>query len=305
MPSTQDIRRRIRSIKNTRQLTRAMELVASAKMRRAQEQALRTRAYARLAWEMVHNLSGKADIKSHKLLRPPEAGINRPEAGTTAILLLTSNRGLIGAFNSNILRAALDYAAGRQVVFVTMGKKGRDGVRKRGFEVVADFEKPDTAESIAAVHPVVRLLTDDFLSGKYAEVVMIYMDFISTLKQRPHIRQILPLTEIRDEFFGKVGLEIAEELEPEAKTGFEYLFEPTPDQVLAVLLPRLLEMQVYQALLETNAAEHSARMVAMKNASDAASDLTDELTLEFNKLRQANITKEISEIVAGQLAVNR
>src|SRR3989338_2465328 len=288
MPSTKDIRRRIKSIKSTRQITKAMELVAAAKMRRAQQQALATRTYAALAWELIQNLSKQTDPRIHKLLR------RTSEFKNTAVLLITSNRGLIGGFNNNIVNAARHFAkdAG-SVEFITLGKKGRDAARKGGFLIAAAFEKRDALPSDADIRPTSKLLIEDFVNGKYGRVVMVYMDYISTLVQNPRVKQLLPFTGNLSPYGeSSAGRQLT-----------DYLFEPTPDQVLEVLLPRLTEMQIYQALLETNAAEHSARMVAMKNASDAASDLTSDLTLEYNQLRQEAITKEISEIVAGQLAL--
>lgn len=294
MSSTKEIRRRIKSIKSTRQITKAMELVAAAKMRRAQSQALSSRAYARLAWELVQNLSDKTDPRIHKLLQRPK------QIKKAGIVLITSNRGLIGGFNNNLINTAITHAKQfPSVDFITLGKKGRDAVRKLGYNIGADFEKLDAAADILEIQPVARLATEDFISGKYDRVAVVYMRFVSTLVQMPEVLELLPLSQSlpqgeRENSSPSVG---------EVRWGGEYLFEPSPDQVLEVLLPRLVEMQIYQALLETNASEHSARMVAMKNASDAASDLTDELTLEFNQLRQAGITKEISEIVAGRLAL--
>lgn len=273
-----------------------MELVAAAKMRRAQAQALATRTYAQLAWELVRNLSDKTDPRIHKLLKKPVVIKN------IAIILITSNRGLIGGFNNNLVNTAVSYARGfDNVEFITLGKKGRQAVKKFGYSIAADFEKLDAVSNVKEIAPLTHLVVQDFIMGKFDEVTLVYMDFVSTLQQRPRVKRLLPI------FSPHLSSPASgEELkEGGDKEGTEYLFEPSPDQVLEVLLPRLVEMQVYQALLEANASEHSARMVAMKNASDAASDLTDELTLEFNQLRQAGITKEISEIVAGKLALNQ
>lgn len=299
MPSTKDIRRRIKSIKSTRQITKAMELVSAAKMRRAQQQALATRTYASLAWELIQNLSDKTDPRIHRLLRRSQ------ETKKAGIVLITSNRGLIGGFNNNIINAALAAArAEKHVEFITLGKKGLAVVRKRGFAIAAEFEKKDAVFSVLDIRPLSKLLIEDFINGKYDKVILVYMEFVSTLRQKPRVNELLPLS--RQTFMNRG--EFADD-EDDRELKYEepshYLFEPTPDQVLEVLLPRLLEMQIYQAVLETNAAEHSARMVAMKNASDAASDLVDELTLEYNQIRQAAITKEISEIVSGQLALTK
>lgn len=287
MSSTKEIRRRIKSIRSTHQITKAMELVSAAKMRRAQLSALGTRTYSGLAWDLVKRLTQKAHPRWHKLLRRPRT------IKKVAILLITSNRGLIGNFNNQIINTAAQYAKQYQEVeFITLGKKGYQAIRKKGRVVVADFEKKETAVSIIELLPVARLLLNDFIEGRYDKIALAYMDFITTLRQEPRLLELLPLVPKEVE-------EIPEYRIPDS----EYLFEPTPDEVLEVLLPRLTEMQIYQAFLETVASEHSARMVAMKNASDAAKDLIYELTLEYNQARQAAITKEISEIVAGKLAL--
>ena len=296
MPSTKEIRRRIKSIKSTRQITKAMELVSAAKMRKAQMQTLATRAYAKYAWQLVQNLTVKADPRIHALLRPPK------QNGRALMVVMSSNRGLIGAFNNHITEAANAYA--RKFVgvdVITLGKKSRDSLKKLDFQIVADFEKKDTTNSVMDINILSQMVISEFVSGKYDRVALVYMDFISTLQQKPHVLELLPLKQL-DPSLGMMSAEGDDEFTPSFED-FDYTFEPSAQFVLEEVLPRLTIMQVYQALLETNAAEHSARMVAMKNASDAAGDLLTDLTLEYNKLRQANITKEISEIVAGKLAL--
>ncbi len=274
-----------------------MEMVSAAKMRKAQTQALNTRIYARLAWELIQNLSRKTHSKMHRLLRRPK------QVKKIGIVLMSSNRGLIGNFNNQIAASAINYAKKYpEAEFVTLGKKGRDAVRKRGFTIAAEFEKKEAAMSIADLLAMARLVIEDFVSGKYDKVILVYMDFISTLRQKPRVRELLPLAQRPDETLGAVGFESVDSVNYKLQTA-DYLFEPSADQVLEVLLPRLTEVQIYQAFLETVASEHSARMIAMKNATDAAADLISELTLEFNQLRQEAITKEISEIVAGKLAL--
>lgn len=274
-----------------------MEMVSAAKMRKAQTQALNTRTYARLAWELIQNLSRKTHSKMHRLLRRPK------QVKKIGIVLMSSNRGLIGNFNNQIAASAINYAKKYpEAEFVTLGKKGRDAVRKRGFTIAAEFEKKEAAMSIADLLAMARLVIEDFVSGKYDKVILVYMDFISTLRQKPRVRELLPLAQRPDETLGAVGFESVDSVNYKLQTA-DYLFEPSADQVLEVLLPRLTEVQIYQAFLETVASEHSARMIAMKNATDAAADLISELTLEFNQLRQEAITKEISEIVAGKLAL--
>ena len=287
MPSTLDIRRRIRSVKSTRQITKAMEMVSAAKMRRAQAAALASRTYANLAWELLRNVSPKDGESIHKIMRKPDG------TGKTAVVLMTSNRGLIGGFNAHLAETEVKLEG--SIEYLTLGKKGRDAIRARGGSIAADFPKLDAASGVAEIMPLAKLVIDDFVAGKYDAVKLVYMHYVSTLRQETRVMQLLPLAELSP----------TPSLIKEGEKGGvpDYLFEPTPDQVLEILLPRLVTMQIYQALLETNASEHSARMVAMKNASDAASDLVSELTLDFNQIRQAAITKEISEIVSGSLAI--
>lgn len=306
MPSTKDIRRRIKSVKSTSQITKAMELIAATKMRKAQAQAIGTRTYARLAWELSQNLSEKTDPRIHRLLKRPE------KTRRIAIVIITSNRGLIGSFNNALVAAALDYAKNKSEVesihFIPVGKKGLQALHKKGHTIAAIFEKADVAYSTLDILPLAKLITDDFVSGKYDKVVLVYMDFISTLSQKPRVQDLLPLSAKPIPGLGNVGpmegLDIEDMEREEIEPSLHYLYEPDADAVMGTLLPRLVEMQIYQALLETNASEHSARMVAMKNATDAAKDLVVELTLEYNRMRQEAITTEISEIVAGQLAIN-
>lgn len=297
MPSTKELRRRIKSIKSTRQITKAMEMVSAAKMRRAQMQALASRTYAGLAWELVSNLASQTHPDLHRLLKVPEKIEN------VGVVLLTSNRGLIGGFNNNLINIALGVAANTKVEYITLGKKGREGIRKRGAMIAAEFEKKDITGSIADITPIAKLLVEDFVSGKYDRVAVVYMHFVSTLQQTVKVLDLLPLAKPRYSLSTINPSAPVGHLPSTGEINKEYLFEPSADVVLESFLPRLVEMQVYQALLESNASEHSARMVAMKNASDAAGDLVDELSLEYNQLRQAAITKEISEIVAGRLAI--
>ena len=264
-----------------------MELVAAAKMRKAQAQTLATRQYANYAWKLIQNLSANSDPKLHRLLRVP----NRNDRAL--LVVMSSNRGLIGGFNNHLIQTAVKYADQFKAVdVVSLGKKGRDGLRKAGLAIVADFEKKDTSGSVAEINSLAKLASEDFIAGKYDKVTLVYMKFVSTLVQKPEVLELLPL-HVPDRA-----------VRTQIPNG-DLLFEPTVDEVLEQVLPKLTVMQIYQALLETNAAEHSARMVAMKNASDSAADLIDDLTLEFNQIRQAGITKEISEIVSGKLALNQ
>ncbi|MDP2933420.1 MAG: ATP synthase F1 subunit gamma [bacterium] len=311
MANTLAIRRRIKSVKNTRQITKAMEMVSATKMRRAQAQALKTRTYSQLAWQIVRSLSGKVDPRLHKLLLAPEKIKNQ------AVILLTSSRGLAGSFNSQVISRALDYIRDSEqehrsvkTEIIAAGRKGAEAMHKAGMNVVADFKRADVNLKIEEILPLAALVVQKFVAGEYDRVLLVYSDFISTITQKPKIMQLLPfpkLTKIlahtESTGLGEVGMK--EQMEKMGlEENFEYLFEPQADLVLERLIPRILEMQIYQAGLESNASEQSARMVAMKNATDAALDIISDLTLEYNKIRQEAITKEIAEISAGRLAVS-
>lgn len=303
--ATRDIKRRIKSISSTKKVTKAMELVSAAKMRKATGQVLASRSYAVLAAALIKKLSQKTAEKYHVLLRP------RQEIKTIAVLLITSNRGLAGSFNTSVIQQAVGYinrqtSQGKKVELVVLGKKGRDFMAKRGFTIAADFPKVDVAPEVAAIRPIARLLLKDFLTGKYDKVVLAYTDFISILAAKPRILEILPLKQAGDDKdLGRVETEfsLAETASSLSGLQSEYIFEPSPVAVLNQLLPRMLETQIYQAILESDAAEHSARMVAMKNASEAAGDMIDGLTLIFNKARQSSITAELADISGGRAAV--
>lgn len=301
--NTKTIKRRIKSVKNTKKITKAMELVAAAKMRHAVEAAVNTRAYATLAWNLLQTLSRTPSIDLPLL--------EARAAQNTLVILLTSNRGLCGSFNSNIIKKALrDIAdlAGTTVHVVAVGKKGAQAVSRAGYVLDALIhDLPDTP-AFADALPIARMALDGFVAGTYDRVLVAYTDYQSALRQVPKLRQILPLSE-------KSLRQVIEETGPEDRAAFatealessesldEYLFEPNPADVLATLLPRLTEMQIFQAVLESTASEHSARMLAMRSASDAAAEMIDELNLNYNKARQAGITQEIAEIAGGAAAL--
>ena len=300
MAQTRDIKLRIKSITNTKKITKAIELVAAAKMRRAITGVLNSRSYAHLAWALVKQLRDRTDSKFHPLLR---SSVN--PNGKIALVLLTSNRGFCGGFNSQIIQKTVNYfkseqLAGTEVEAIVIGKKGADFLAKRNFNIAAQFDKNNVAPEIEKIRPLAKLLINDFLSGRFSKVSLAYTDFISTLVQKPRIMELLPLSLLNeDPYLGR----IKDGEDADATANFEYLFEPMPDQVLEELLPRLLEMQIYQAILESDAAEYSARMVAMRNASEAASDMISSLTLAFNKARQSLITAELADISGGRAAV--
>jgi F-type H+-transporting ATPase subunit gamma len=321
MPSSRDIKNRIKSIGNTKKITKAMEMVAAAKMRKAIEAVFRTRTYANLSWLTVLNLSQSLNVNNealHQLLTP------RKEIKKIGIILITSNRGLCGGFNTAIINKVHEsikkyQKIGEQAIieaeFVLIGKKGA-AIHRHGQTIVADFPKLDLASEVNEIVPVANLIIGEYLSGKYDKVMVAYTDFISSSKQIPRVKQILPIEISQvDEYLGIVGEDsrlglnkefIKDKEEKHARSGefnYEYTFEPSPEEVLNDMLPRLIEIQLYQALLESNASEHSARMAAMHQATEAAGDMVGELTLSFNKARQASITAEIAEISAGANAL--
>lgn len=309
MPTaTRDIQRRIRSVTSTKKITKAMELVASAKMRRSSQAVLATRPYTDRAWEMLLHLARRTDPTKHALLA------ERPQLKKIGVVLVASNRGLVGGFNAQLTSAvAKDVRrmigdAEASVEVILMGKKGRMIMSQHGLPIEAEFTKDDVVTNVLGVRPMAKIAIDRFIDGTYDRVVVGYMDFISTLVQKPQLRQVLPLS-TAGFVAGTVGLVSNEEQkniageERQEEQSFEYTFEPNADAVLEHVLPRLVEMQIYRAVLETNASEQAARMVAMKSASDAAGDLIDDLTLSFNQARQASITQDLSEISAGRAAL--
>jgi len=293
-----EIKRRISSIQNTKKITKAMELVSAVKMRKAVEQVLSTRDYANMAWRMLLDLSQKVDRKYHALLQSREVT-------KIGLIIITSNRGLCGAFNQNLLRLANEYIDSQKkenipIEAVILGKKGRS-LAHQGVNLVADFDKVDVTTSIKDVLPMARMMIDEYIKGTYDKVVIIYTDYISSLKQVPRLKQILPIVEA-DRYLGQVETNKQENKEPTPEN-YDFIYEPTPALVLDYLLPRLIEMQVYQAVLESDASEHSARMMSMRNATEAAGEMIEGLTLVYNQARQSAITAELADISGGRLAL--
>lgn len=294
MPSgTKEIQRRIRSVGNTKKITKAMELVAASKMRKAVNAVLGTREYSNTAWRIIQDLSATTDPRHHILLQ------QREQISRIAAVLVSSNRGLCGGFNREIVDETVRYCQSQDtaVDVISMGTKGQ-AIRKRGYEIVADFEKADVAESVREIQGMSKLVIDDYISGKYDKVVIAYTDYQSAIKQVPRVRQLLPIVR-QDSELGSVDRQPEERL----TEVYEYAFEPSPAAVLEQMLYRVTELQIFQAVLESNASEHSARMIAMRNASDAASDMIDDLTLTFNQARQQSITSELAEISASRAAI--
>jgi len=287
-----DIRRRVRSIRATQQITRAMQMVSAVKMRRAQDAALRTRAYVAQAVRLLGEIAERHEEFRHPLL-------DASDGGKTLLIVVSSNRGLAGGLTSNLVRVVQDLLQGRlageEVEIATIGRKAFDALSRARLPVVADFSPiPDTA-LFRDVSPLSSFAMKAFLGGGYARVLVAYTHFVSTLMQRPVVKQAMPLGKELVAFFSEHHAETA----AGHGGGYEHLFEPSPAEVLAELLPQLAEMQIFQAVLEAQASEHSARMIAMKNATDAAGDIIDDLSFTANQLRQSSITQEIAEITSG------
>jgi F-type H+-transporting ATPase subunit gamma len=290
MPSTRDIRRRIKSVKNTAQITKAMQMVAAAKMRRAQQAALVGRPYAQLLTEIMTEAAANMSGFDHPLMQP------RPVV-KRAVILVGTDRGLCGGLNSNLFREAskLDKDT---TVFVTAGRKASQFIARTKRNLAAEFTYKDTPQ-FAEARAISKFAQDLFLKGDVDAVDILYPRFINTLMQQPQTVPFLPI--------GKLSAVTAGINVPQpdlaSKTSEVFEFEPDEETVLGELLPHSLNFQMHQILLETKASEQSARMVAMKNATDNAKQIIKDLTLEYNKLRQANITKELLEITTAQMAV--
>jgi F-type H+-transporting ATPase subunit gamma len=297
MATAQEIRRRIRSVRNIGQITRALEAVSASRVRRAQAQVLATRPYAEKSWQVLTHLASQTsyETRTHPLLTI------RPEVKAVAVLLLTSDRGLCGAFNLNMVRTAMDFIEnrGKPAKLITVGRKGRDLMWRAGHTIVAEFTRLPAAPTALDTSPITRTAIDDFLDGSVDEVYLAYTDFINTLNQRTTVKRLLPIQP------GEVGTQAMGEYveDVQHETVAEYFYEPSPQEILESVLPRFTELQVYQAILESLASEHSARMMAMRNATENAEVLVEDLTLSYNKARQQAITGEILDIAGGAEAL--
>ena len=281
MPSTLDLRRRIRSVKNTAQITKAMQMVAAAKMRKAQTAALAGRPYQEMLTRVLAAIKGRVESSSHELLavRPIKKEL---------ILIFSTDKGLCGPLNTNLFREVADIDR-EKTEFAVMGRKAVQFIARTRRNLTADFALKDTVR-FADIRPIAKFASEKFISGEVDQVRVLYPKFVNTLTQQPILRNLLPVP--------------AEELDVEGEAvGGEYLFEPDAQGVLDAILPHYLAFQLFQMALDARASEHSARMVAMKNATDNAKDLIKDLTLEYNKVRQENITTELLEITTAQLAV--
>lgn len=298
MPGIKELKTRIKSVQSTRKITKAMQMVSAAKMRKSQTAALSSRKYSDLAWDLINNIS-----KTGAFVNPLVS--TYPNAKKVGIILITSNKGLVGSLNSNLISSLKNidpsiFNKNEKPVLITeiitYGKKGNQTMGLVRANVTADFPKQDRAINAEDIYPISKMIATMYMSGEYKKIYLVYSKFISTLSQKPEIKQLLPFNDsLRESIEGEQDeLEVGD---------VEYLFEPTPKIVLEQLLPRIIESQIYEAVLESQASEHSARMVMMKNATEAAGDLISDYTLTYNQLRQGKITTELAEITAGRIAL--
>jgi F-type H+-transporting ATPase subunit gamma len=316
--NTKAIKSRIKSVKSTKKITKAMELVSASKMRKAVQAALDTRLYATLSAELLGRLSN--------IQEPDYPLLQRRDVKNVLMVLVTSNRGLCGSFNANVLKKsktmiedAIDLATLRhggdktvptdseniKIHVLGIGKKSVSFAKRNNLDLVAVFDQLNEKPTVNEIVPIANVITDGFIEEKFDKAVVVYTDFKSSLSQEVKVRQLLPISDvdlqktIDEAGDSKERVKLSEDSIPIEC----YFLEPERDAILEYVIPRLVEVQLYGAILESAASEHSARMMAMKSASDAAGDMIDELTLTFNKARQAAITQEIAEIAGGAAAL--
>jgi F-type H+-transporting ATPase subunit gamma len=290
MPSTRDIRRRIKSVRNTAQITKAMQMVAASKMRKAQMAAVAGRPYASLMNEVLSALVSSSKDFSHPLLE-------KRDVRKHCVIVVSTDKGLCGGLNSSLMREAAKFAP--DTAFITAGRKASQFIARTRRPLIAEFTNKDNP-SFAEARAISKFVRDLYLKGEVDQVDILFTNFVSTLVQKPETRQLLPISEIKRV---KAGIGADTGHPAPQSSGGEFVFEPDQEQVLGALLPHSLNFEIYQILLESKASEHSARMVAMKNATDNAMQFIKDLTLEYNKLRQANITKELLEISSAAMAM--
>ena len=297
MANVRELRRRIKSVKNIAQVTRAMQMVAASKMRRAQEQVLATRPYTAKAWQILVHLTDQhgAERTLHPLLT------TREDVHAIGLVLITSDKGLCGAYNHNIIREAVTFVNQRSqpVRLITVGSRGREFMSRYRVQLLADCSEMPGRPSSNDIRPLARTVIDGFLHGDFDEVHLAYTEFDNTLIQRPVVRHLLPMSPKH------VGDMIASKhtAVDQVEIKGEYIYEPNAEEILGAVLYRFTELQIYQAVLESLASEHSARMVSMRSATENASQLIDDLTLSFYRARQEAITTEMIDIAGGAEAL--
>ena len=287
MPSTIDIRRRIRSVKNTQQITKAMKMVAAAKLRRAQERIFAARPYSGGLQEVLQSVVSRVDPDKHPLLAP------REDEKNVLIVVVTGDKGLAGAFNANVLKAAVNLVRekeGQNVELLPIGRKANDFFKRRSIPIRRQAPQAMQALSLDTAKEIADSIVSGYLSGEIDAVYVVFNEFRSIMSQIVRVEKLLPIERVQ------------KKEEEQKQNEVEFLFEPDPERILSELLPKHIEFQLYRILLESAAAEQGARMTAMEAATKNASDMIDALTLNYNRIRQAAITKEIIEIVSGASA---
>jgi F-type H+-transporting ATPase subunit gamma len=283
MPSTIDIRRRIRSVKNTQQITKAMKMVAAAKLRRAQERMFAARPYAAGLREVLASIAARVDMARHPLLQP------REEEKKILLIIVTADKGLAGAFNTNVIRAASNAIAARgwqEIELLPLGRKGNDFFKRRSTPLRKGAAPLLQAFSLETAREISTSIIQDYINGDVDAVYVVYNEFKSVMAQNVRLERLLPIERPAEELASSI----------------DYIYEPGPEQILSELLPKHIEFQLYRVLLESTASEQGARMTAMESATKNASEMISSLTLSYNRIRQAAITKEIIEIVSGAAA---
>lgn len=282
MAGAREIKRRIRSVNNTKQITKAMKMVAAAKLRRAQDQAVASKPYANKLQEVLGRIVEASGELKHPLL-------DKRATKNVGYIIVSADRGLAGGYNANLIRKAVQVMAGKDNVgVVTVGRKARDFFKKRNYNIQAEYLGINDVPSFAEASKIADTVVSYYEEGIYDEVYLVYTEFVTTITLKPVVKKLLPIETLGQE---------------EESKNSDYLFEPQPEEVLNTLLPRYLKNSMYSALMNSKASEHAARMTAMDSATDNASEMIDKLTLFYNRARQAAITREISEIVAGANAL--
>jgi len=294
MANAREMRMRIKSVKNIAQITRAMQAVSASAVRKAMQAMMHTRPYSQKAWQVLTHLAqqpGRASL--HPLLS------NRPQVNNVIAIVITGDRGLAGAYNTNIVRYTTNYFDNfpAEVQYITVGRKGRDLLARRRKNIVAEFSHLPPAPTFTDVAPIGKIAVDEFLSGEVDEVYLVYTDFVNMVKQIATVKKLLPL-EIDNAEQRVQNFEVVKE-----KVHATYIYEPGEAEIIDEIVPRFTGLQVYQAILESLASEHAARMVAMKNATDSAIELGSALQLMYNKARQQTITNEMLDIAGGAEAL--
>lgn len=303
MAGTKEIKRRIKSVKSTKKITKAMELVAASKMKKAVSKAVASRAYANYSWDLLSGVSENIQDLKHPFFT------ENKKTEKVLYVIVTSNRGLCGGYNSQVLKRAITAFKKvddkTQIDILVIGKKGDNSMRRLDMNILASFtELPDIID-LSDITPISTLITSEYKLGNYKEVYAVYTEYISALSQRPKRKKLLPVSrfELKESIESVGDAKSKETLSLKIKKN-QYIFEGDMNSLVESLAEKLIRMQIYQTLLESNASEQSSRMIAMKNAGDAATEMIDDLTLVFNKARQANITREISEISAGMSSMS-